>query len=436
MQQTSAIAPPSSSVTSRLPLLSESRWAHLFLLALPFVLIIVGTHGLNRDFNAFQAGDEGVHYQIVQTVIRQWPHPLLKGYDSWEGPLVYWLLATLSRPFGSSFVAIRLVVAAFSWGTCAVAYVLLRDRLRAGPLDALALTLLLVVSPLFFGQSFHVLTDNPTWFFVVLGLERLFAYLQRPTLARMAGFAACLAAATLMRQIAVWLVLPALVTLMSVPVSRGRRLAGLGLIVLGVVPLAALLTYWGALLPSGGATATSIEVARRARNLLLSLGVVGTYALIMIPTAELVAWARRAREHPTWLVGVALPAVGAGALLAAGVLNPSVAFIALLTRVDAPQVAGVSLFWWVLVPLGTAATAALVSTRISEARSRVLIGALLGLLLSAMANPRWFERYLDFPTLLVFAGLSIVAGVPPSRADRLRWLAAGLIAIALFVWVA
>ena len=73
---------------------------------------------------------------------------------------------------------------------------------------------------------------------------------------------------------------------MSVPVSRGRRLAGLGLIVLGVVPLAALLTYWGALLPSGGATATSIEVARRARNLLLSLGVVGTYALIMLPTAR------------------------------------------------------------------------------------------------------------------------------------------------------
>ena len=47
---------------------------------------------------------------------------------------------------------------------------------------------------------------------------------------------------------------------------------------------------------------------------------------------------------------------------------------------------------------------------ISEPRSRVLIGALLGLLLSAMANPRWFERYVDFPILLVFAGLSIVAG--------------------------
>ena len=436
MQHTSAIAPPSTSVTSRLPLLSESRWAHLFLLALPFVLIIVGTHGLYRDFNAFQAGDEGVHYQIVQMVIRQWPRPLLKGYASWEGPLVYWLLAALSRLFGSSLVAIRLVVAAFSWGTCAVAYVLFRDRLRAGPLDALALTLLLVVSPLFFGQSFHVLTDNPTWFFVVLGLERLFAYLQRPTLARLAGFAACLAAATLMRQIAVWLVLPALVTLMSVPVSRGRRLAGLGLIVLGrrapggaahlLGRSPALRRRHGYLYRSRPPCAQPPAEPWRRRHVCPHHG----------PDRQLVAWARRAREHPTWLVGVALPAVGAGALLAAGVLNPSVAFIALLTRVDAPQVAGVSLLWWALVPLGTAATAAIVSTRISEPRSRVLIGALLGLLLSAMANPRWFERYVDFPILLVFAGLSIVAGVPPSRADRLRWLAAGLIAIALFVWVA
>src|SRR5664280_2041043 len=78
--------------------------------------------------------------------------------------------------------------------------VLFRDGLQARPPDALALALLLAISPFFFGQSFHVLTDNPTWFFVVLALERLFAYVQRPAMARLAAFAACLAAATLMRQ--------------------------------------------------------------------------------------------------------------------------------------------------------------------------------------------------------------------------------------------
>jgi 4-amino-4-deoxy-L-arabinose transferase-like glycosyltransferase len=429
-------SPPVSGVAGRLPVLSDSRWAHLLMLALPFAVIIVGCHGLSHSFNAFQAGDEGTHYQIVQMAVHQWPRPLLGSYGAWEGPLVYWLLATLALPFGGSLVAVRLVVTAFSWGTCAITYVLFRDRLHARPPDALALALLLAISPFFFGQSFHVLTDNPTWFFVVLALERLFAYVQRPAMARLAAFAACLAAATLMRQVTLWLLAPGLVALLSVPVPRRRRLTGLGLLVLGIVPLVALLLYWGGPLPPGAAAATSLAVVHRTRNLLLSLGVVGTYGVLMLPAAELAGWWRRAHDHPAWLATLALPAVATAGLLAAGVFDSVSSFLALISRVNCPQLAGVSLLWWVLVPLGAAVTAALVVTRLSDVRSRLLVSALLGLLLSAMANQRWFERYVDFPILLAFAGLAVVAGVPLGRADRLRWLVAGLIAIALFLWIA
>jgi hypothetical protein len=67
-------------------------------------------------------------------------------------------------------------------------------------------------------------------------------------------------------------------------------------------------------------------------------------------------------------------------------------------------------------------------------KSRLLTSALLGVLLSAMANLRWFERYADFPVLLAFAGLALVAGATLGRIDRERWLLTGLISIAAFFW--
>ena len=416
---------------------ADARWLHVLLLALPFALVVVGWHGLSESFAGFQGGDEPTHFSIVQTFLGQWPRPVIGGYGAWSGPFVYWLLATLSLPFGGSLVALRLIVTAFSFGACLAAYVLFRDRLRARPIDALTLALLLAISPFFLGQSFLVLTDNPCWFFVVLGLERLFAYVQRPRLGAFAAFACCLAAATTMRQVAVWLVFPAVIALLSANVPRRQRLVGLGLLALGLVPLVALLISWGGLLPpgsdAGGIAQTPLVAARRLRNLLLTLGVAGTYAVLLLPVEEVKSWRRRLGGRKGAVL--ALPAVAALGLLLAGALAPLPAFIGLVSRLPAPLLNGSSLFWWLLVPAGAAAVAGLAATRVRDLRSRMLIAALAGLLLSVLANPTWFQRYVDFPMLLLFAGLAAATGVSLQRADRLRRLLAGLLFIAAFIWL-
>lgn len=417
-------------------LLASSRWLHFAILALPFLIVIVAWHGLTRSFPAFQGADESIHFVIVRRVAAQWPQPLLSGYGAWSGPLVYWALATLARPFGTTLEAVRLVVAAFSWGTCVVAYVLFRDRLRARPTDALALSLLLAVSPFFLGQSFHVVTDNPMWFFVVLALERCLAWLEKPSLAGVAAFAASMAAATLMRQIAVWLVVPGVLALFSVPLPRRRLLAGVALLAAGVVPVAALLAYWGGPLPpapgAAGAAGVTLAGGYRLRNLLLTLGGVGYYTVFLVPAAEMRAWWDR-RGDLRWVAALVLPAAGALALVAAGALGVVTSFLSLVSRVPFASVGGASLLWWLLVPLGTACVAALLGTRWSDVKSRILLGSLLALLLSAMANPRWFERYVDFAILLVLAGLALVSDVGIGRSDRERWLLAGVVAVASFL---
>ena len=425
-----------SSATRARELLTSSRWLHVFILALPFLVVGIAFHGLSRSFPAFQGADETVHFVIVQRAAAQWPQPLLSGYGAWSGPLVYWTLATLARPLGTTLEAVRLVVAAFSWGTCVVAYVLFRDRLRARPGDALALSLLLAVSPFFLGQSFHVLTDSPTWFFVVLALERCLAWLGRPSLLKVLAFVASMVAATLMRQIAAWLVIPGLIALFSAPFPRRRLLVGITLLLAGLVPVAVLLVYWGGPLPPtpGAAAAASVPFAGayRLRNLLLTLGGVGYYAVFLLPVAEIRAWWDR-RGDPRWVVAVVLPAAVALALVAAGALGVVTSFLSLVSRVPFISVDGASLLWWLLVPLGAGCVVALLVTRWSDVRSRLLLGSLLALLLSAMANPRWFERYVDFAILLIMAGLALVADVRIGRSDRERWLLAGIVAVASFL---
>jgi hypothetical protein len=403
----------------------------------PFVVVIVLWQGLRQSFPAFQGADEVIHFSIVRTVAAQWPRPLLRGYGAWSGPLVYWAFATLARPFGTSLQAARLVDAAFSWGACALAYVIFRDRLGARPRDALALALLLSVSPFFLGQSFHVLTDNPTWFFVVLGLERSLAYVRRPGLGKVVAFALCLAAATTMRQIAAWMVLPALVAFFSVPMNRGRRVAVLAIVAAGLVPVAALLVYWGGPLPPPstsvpGSVETSLALGYRLRNLLLALAVAGMYVLFLLPSAEVRDWWDHAQSDRRWAATLAVSGIAALALVVAGSLGTITSFLTLVSRIPFPAVAGASLLFWVLVPIGAAAVAGLVTTRLGEVTSRVFVAALAGVLLSAAVNPRWFERYVDFAVLLVFAGLALTAQVAPSRGDRERWLLAGVIAIASF----
>ena len=407
--------------------LSESRIVHLVLLALPFVAVIVAWSWLRHGFPTYQYGDERTHYQVVRDVAHIWPRAILWGYQAWSGPFVYWLLATLSLPFGGSLVATRLVVAALSWGTCAVAYVILRDRLGTRPRDALGLSLLLALSPFFFGQSFRVLTDNPTWFFVALALERLLAYVREPKMRRLVAFAAFAAIATTMRQTAAWLFVPAVVALAAACLPVRRSLAHGLVLAAGLVPLAALVIDWGGLLPRGNRPFPSTGGAP-VRNLLMSLAVVGAFGLLVMPLDEIKALPGRLGRRGGLVVGAVL-ALALGALAAhslRGAIGPDPYDLGWLSLVGSyyPGPVGTSLIWWVLVPIGAALVAALLVTRTAQPVDRTLVVSLVALLATSVANLSWYQRYVDFPVLLMLVGLAVCAAVRLRSIDRVRWLLA------------
>ena len=411
----------------------SSRVLHAGLLAAPFAIVVLASAGLTHPFHVYQDFDEAVHFSIVRSVAASWPRPLLSGYPSWSGPFVYWLLASLSRPFGGSLVACRLAVTVLSWSTCVTAYVIFRDRLGATPRTALALAALLATSPFFFGESFRVLTDNPAWLFVALALERLLAYVQRPRTGALAGYAVCSALAMLTRQLTAWLVLPALVVLLMSRAPSRERARSAAIMACGLLPLVALFVVWGGLLPSGGASTGPSGYG--LRNIVLALAVVGLWGILLVPADDVAALpARLTRTAWATVAGsavVTLAVIAAGALSSLRGGDPY--GLGLIGRLGQAwwRVDGTSGVWWVLAPLGASMLVTLVATRFREDRDRVLVVALAALVLTSAASATWYQRYVDFGVLLCLCGLVAGGATRLREIDVLRWV--GVVAISA-VW--
>jgi hypothetical protein len=234
-----------------------------------------------------------------------------------------------------------------------------------------------------------------------------------------------------MRQTSVWLFLPGLVAPFCVHVSARARVWAAALVVAGMTPLAALLVYWGGLLPSSGVQ-TDPGVFR-LRDVCLSLAVVGLWGLLLVPADDVRALAERLRFKG----GVALLSAAVLALLAiAGGVMASLHGgdpygIGLLGRVSQAwwKVLGTSLVWWIFVPLGAATLAALVATRWKRPVDRVLVLALVAIVVSTAANTTWYQRYVDFAVLLLLGGLVASGSARVRAVDVLRWT--GVVAISL-----
>ncbi len=142
-------------------------------------------------------------------------------------------------------------------------------RSRAGPVTV------------FFGQSFRVLTDNPSWLLVVAALERLLAYVREPRTSRLVAFTALAATATLMRQVAARLFLPATVGVLTSGLPARKLVRDASILALGLLPLLALLVAWGGLLPREIGISPAHLPHHPLQYLLLSLAVLGFYGVLL-----------------------------------------------------------------------------------------------------------------------------------------------------------
>ncbi len=379
---------------------------------------------LRADLDIYDTRDERLfHHPTIQGFADALPRPDLSDYPSATGPLYHLLLAPLAALSDDSLLLLRLATLALALVVLIAGGALLARRTMA-PWWGLSLLLFPVgLSPYFLGPAVRLSTDDAALAFVVLSLlaldhARTRAWALRPVL--LAALAA--AAAVLTRQVHGWLVgVLALAPLLSITTPWGPRLRAAGLAALPVLAFAPLVVLWGGPTPP---SFSEHDAGLNVEVLQTELAVLGALALPVAP------WLLRALGRR----GLALALFGG--VLAAGLLlglrplpwvEDPLRYGGSLWRICQrfPDLAGSTLPFWGLLPLGVAATAAIA---VADWRRRDPLPtlAICCFVVANIASARAYQKYYE-PFLLMVLGWVVARA---DRAPRWWWGGPALLALA------
>jgi hypothetical protein len=321
---------------------------------------------------------------------------------------------------------------------------LLHRRLRMERYQSLALTVLFVLSPYVFGQSFRLVTDNLALLFSVLAVERFERFRESDKIGVFLAGCVCVGAAMLTRQSTAFLL--GVAALYAIRPGSGitarERVLALVAVGLSAVPVGLLFLSWHGLVPVGGdpsscglctarggsngVSASGLEVPT-AELALATIGLYGAvlFAPLLITRARAeVGGPRRGRDSVRALRGPLAGACLGVVLLLVFPASPGSNAAGDIWKVAGhlPTLDGSSLLFWLLVPLSGAVL--WVRLRIAPAPWLVAVFAAC-FLISAVAIHYPWQKYVDPFALLVLL-LSL-------RRDELasRWRLTGAAVLAV-----
>ena len=430
---------------------ASGRLVPAAVIAVPFLVAIAALKGLTVEIDTFHGTDAGLYHLPT---IRQFAHHVdLESYPAAQTPLYHLLFAGFGKVVGFELWRLRLLNAAISYAAALALFRLLR---RSTPLEsqqALALTLVFVLSPYFFGPSFTLLTDNLALLFAFVALERIDSFRRSASLGTFAAACLAICAAVLTRQSFVWLAPVATVFLVLAPWPIPRKLAGLAMLGAALAPLGVLIAVWDGLVPKGSDPGSCGLCGDQPggggltlRPVGFTLALFGAYAAVLFGP-PLVRRARRLRSQPAlvrrawwrlyrpalvrraWVVIGGVGVVGIALLLVSPLTyepnapsRPGDGGWLWKVADHAPEVAGSSLVFFALVPVGLLALAVLV--RRAGILSLPAVAFAL-FLLAALPVRLVYQKYFD-PMVLVTLALLF----RPSDLRR-RWDYAGMALLAV-----
>lgn len=385
-----------------------TRWQVAGVLALPYLFTIAVLRGLTQTMPTYHGGDElTYHLPTIKQFADQLPGVDLVDYPAAQTPLYHLLVALWGDVVGMEIWKLRIVGVVATYLAMLVLYRLLRRHAALTTWPAVALTLVFALSPYVFGQSFILVTDNLGLLFALLAIDRLLAFDRDRAVGGFALGCLWIALALLTRQSYVWLGLFGGVWLLTRPaLDRRRVLAGIALLALAAVPLAAFVFAWKGIVPVGGDPAScglcAPEEGRLGwrhtsplRSPLFTLAVLGVYGPLLFwrPALDALRGGSRAQLRP-WLLTASAGAGLAVVVLLVVPLSYGRGDEGFLWRVSrsGPPLLGSSWLFWLLVPLGSAVAA----LGVRRCGWRSLPVVLLGCFLVAQLATRLpYQKYFD-----------------------------------------
>lgn len=427
----------------------RSVWRWYVALVAPFALCLLVLMAKGRTLPVYWGdSDEPLHWSLTRWFAARLPafEPVYP--DTATTPLFHLLGAFLVRLVGPSLTLARALNTAFSVAGVYALFTGLRRIFRHGPATAALLTSVFFTSAYFFGYSFRWLTDNLALTFCILALGQLFQFADPSKDNYLRSFLfGCMwyALAVLTRQSYVFLGLPFAVVLLTSGLPLRAIAAGMVGLALAVAPFAALVFVWHGLVPpdfQGRHAGSLINLYAVSLPLIL----VGFY----VPFFEGIEFWRRLRSGSSVrLLWPLLAAVAGIVIVWKFPLAPveghpewspyfpenaypkdSGYFGGWIYNVAGrlPRLHRNSVVFWVLLPVGMAATAGFLLDACrpsADVHRRVAVFFLAGLLLSSLLNRICAQKYYDGLVLLFL--LWWVRG----EAAKDPWRRAALVALIL-----
>ena len=388
-------------------------------LALPFALGVLYTHGLHDSMPAFHGSDEyRFHYPLILQFAAEWPRPSLADYNSATTPLFHLLFAGAGKLVGYELWKLRLLNLLISYAAILLLYATLVQRLSVPQGAALLLAAIVGLSPYLFGISFILLTDNLAFLLLIAFVYFHLRYLQDLSLAALLLGTAFLAAALLTRQTLAYVVAAMGITALIGPQPWRQKLAVLACAGLAALPCMALMMSWqGVTPPSFKALHTSSSLLH-FKSLSFGIAVVGFYALFLLPKAQFGIFLRR------WRLFLAVVFLAAALLILLPMprLYGDDGYLWRLSR-SLPTVLGTSVLFYVLFAFGVVVLLKAAAT----ARQSFATVMLAAFLLSTLLHKVVFQKYYDGNVLV----LLMLMAAPSETYGRFFWLRA-LALLALF----
>jgi hypothetical protein len=389
------------------------------ILAIPFVVAAVMLGGLQREIVTFHGSDEKAHhYPVILRFIGTFPRMQIWDYDSATTPLFHVVFATLGRLISPSLPFLRAVNAGLSYASAVLIFFLFHRFYRVDTVTALLIALALILSPYVFGISFLLLTDSMALLFVIATLFATALYLQRGDWCWLAAAALCTSCAVLTRQSNIWL-FPLILSASVIRPQPDRRAAILGalvLLALAAAPFVVLFLAWGGPNPPKW----HVQSAFNPGAVTFFTACIGAYGAPLAVVARLngARWSSAQAARAVAVVAAAtalllwlgpLQYVAAQERDIAQSIIPSDGYLWRVSRLF-PVIAGTSLLFWLLVPLGIA-----VLRHAFEKEGFRSLAVLIYLFASMtfIGNAAIYQKYFDYLALLI--SFMVVFGGPGYR---------------------
>ena len=362
-------------------------------LFLPFLAGYICTSGLTGGLDTVFSVDERMyHYPTILQFAEQLPFPDLINYNSATTPLFHLIVAVISKIIGTNIAHLRLANFFITYLAAILLYKILIKNLKLDQRSALLFSLLFALAPYFFREAFVLLTDNLPIIWLLCFFNFYFKYKQDQDqkwflLAMLFVMLLCLT-----RQTYLFVCLAVSIDIIISAMPVNRKIKNLFFVFVAAIPTLLLFLLWKGLTPPSFQDYHTHHSLLNIKAILYGLSVLGFYCLfisgwtlfksVFVQQKKLVI----GYILLAWLILILFPLV-----------KHKHDFGYLWYMADPlPDIAGTSLLFWLLLPLGTVSMLCIWN---KEGYSFLLF-FLFCLFLSEMPNNLIFQRYYDSCILL------------------------------------